>query len=130
MAESAIRYTAGDRNGSTIDAVLVEQLAKLDLLILDELGYVPASKAGAELLFDVIATTYERNSVIVTTNLPFEMSPCRRKCCLKPPEGLLASSLLAAARLLVTRATRKMKEKVQRMASRCFAKCTSYSSDE
>ena len=48
------------------------QLAKLDLLILDELGYVPASKAGAELLFDVIATTYERHSVIVTTNLPFE----------------------------------------------------------
>ena len=48
------------------------QLAKLDLLILDELGYVPASKAGAELLFDVIATAYERNSVFVTTNLPFE----------------------------------------------------------
>ena len=48
------------------------QLAKLDLLILDELGYVPASKAGAELLFDVIATAYERNSVLVTTNLPFE----------------------------------------------------------
>ncbi len=51
---------------------LRSQLAKLDLLILDELGYVPASKAGAELLFDVIATAYERNSVIVTTNLPFE----------------------------------------------------------
>ena len=48
------------------------QLAKLDLLILDELGYVPASKAGAELLFDVIATAYERHSLIVTTNLPFE----------------------------------------------------------
>lgn len=48
------------------------QLAKLNLLILDELGYVPASKAGAELLFDVIATAYERNSLIVTTNLPFE----------------------------------------------------------
>lgn len=48
------------------------QLGKLDLLILDELGYVPASKAGAELLFDVIATAYERNSLIVTTNLPFE----------------------------------------------------------
>jgi DNA replication protein DnaC len=48
------------------------QLGKLDLLILDELGYVPASKAGAELLFDVIATAYERNSMIVTTNLPFE----------------------------------------------------------
>jgi DNA replication protein DnaC len=48
------------------------QLAKLDLVVLDELGYVPASKAGAELLFDVIATAYERMSLIVTTNLPFE----------------------------------------------------------
>jgi DNA replication protein DnaC len=48
------------------------QLAKLDLLILDELGYVPASKVGAELLFDVISTAYERTSMIVTTNLPFE----------------------------------------------------------
>ena len=51
------------------------QLAKLDLLVLDELGYVPASKAGAELLFDVIATAYERNSLAVTTNLPFENWP-------------------------------------------------------
>jgi hypothetical protein len=48
------------------------QLAKLDLLILDELGYVPASKLGSELLFDVISMAYERTSVIVTTNLPFE----------------------------------------------------------
>jgi len=47
------------------------QLAKLDLLVLDELGYVPASKLGAELLFEVISTAYERQSVIVTTNLPF-----------------------------------------------------------
>lgn len=48
------------------------QLAKQDLLILDELGYVPASKAGAELLFDIISTAYERQSLIVTSNLPFE----------------------------------------------------------
>ena len=48
------------------------QLRKLDLLILDELGYVPASKVGAELLFDVISQAYERTSLIVTTNLPFE----------------------------------------------------------
>src|ERR1035437_576954 len=48
------------------------QLAKLDLLVLDELGYVPASKVGAELLFDVISTAYERTSLIVTSNLPFE----------------------------------------------------------
>jgi DNA replication protein DnaC len=51
---------------------LRSHLAKLDLLILDEFGYVPASKAGAELLFDVIANAYERSSVILTTNLPFE----------------------------------------------------------
>ena len=51
---------------------LKSQLAKLDLLVLDELGYVPASKVGAELLFDVISRAYERSSVIVTTNLPFE----------------------------------------------------------
>ena len=48
------------------------RLGKLDLLVLDELGYVPASKVGAELLFDVISTAYERTSMIVTTNLPFE----------------------------------------------------------
>ena len=51
---------------------LRKQLSKLDLLILDELGYVPASKVGAELLFDVISTAYERQSLMVTTNLPFE----------------------------------------------------------
>jgi len=48
------------------------QLARLDLLVLDEFGYVPASQVGAELLFDVLSTCYERTSVIVTTNLPFE----------------------------------------------------------
>lgn len=51
---------------------LRKQLARLDLLVLDELGYVPASKLGAELLFDVISTAYERASLIITTNLPFE----------------------------------------------------------
>lgn len=53
-------------------ARLRSQLAKLDLLVSDELGYVPASQVGAELLFDVISTAYERSSVIVTTNSPFE----------------------------------------------------------
>ncbi len=48
------------------------RLGKLDLLVLDELGYVPASKVGAELLFDVISTAYERTSLMVTTNLPFD----------------------------------------------------------
>ena len=53
-------------------ARLRSRLAKHDLLVLDELGYVPTSKMGAELLFDVVSTAYERTSVIVTTNLPFE----------------------------------------------------------
>lgn len=48
------------------------QLARLDLLTLDELGDVPTGKLGAELLFDMISVAYERNSVIVTANLPFE----------------------------------------------------------
>jgi DNA replication protein DnaC len=48
------------------------QLSKLDLLVLDELGYVPMGKAGSELLFDVMSRAYESMSLIVTTNLPFE----------------------------------------------------------
>lgn len=48
-----------------------EKLRKVDLLILDEVGYVPFSQTGAELLFNVIADCYERQSVIVTSNLEF-----------------------------------------------------------
>jgi DNA replication protein DnaC len=50
----------------------LKQIERQSLVILDELGYVPFTKSGAELLFDVISRTYERVSLIVTTNLPFE----------------------------------------------------------
>ena len=50
---------------------LQKKLARLKLLIVDELGFVPLSKTGAELLFEVFSKQYERGSVLVTTNLPF-----------------------------------------------------------
>ncbi|MBY0221673.1 IS21-like element helper ATPase IstB [Sporosarcina aquimarina] len=50
---------------------LYKQIEGLDLLILDELGYVPLHKQGAELLFQVINLCYEKRSVMVTTNLQF-----------------------------------------------------------
>lgn len=47
-------------------------LAAVKLLIVDELGYVPLSPTGAELLFETFSQRYERGSTIVTSNLPFE----------------------------------------------------------
>ena len=49
-----------------------KQLTGYQLLIIDELGYVPLSPSGAELLFEVVSRRYERGSVIVTSNLPFD----------------------------------------------------------
>ena len=51
---------------------LQRRLARLKLLIIDELGFVPLSKTGAELLFEVFSQRYERGSVLVTSNLPFD----------------------------------------------------------
>lgn len=47
-------------------------LKKVNLLVLDELGFVPLPASGAELLFDVVSDRYERGSIVLTTNLPFE----------------------------------------------------------
>jgi len=51
---------------------LQRQLAGYKLLVIDELGYVPLSPTGAELLFEVFSQRYERGSTIVTSNLPFD----------------------------------------------------------
>ena len=51
---------------------LQAQLAAVKLLIVDELGYVPLSQTGAELLFEIFSQRHEHGSTIVTSNLPFE----------------------------------------------------------
>ena len=51
---------------------LQRQFAAYKLLIIDELGYVPLSPTGAELLFEVFSQRYERGSTMVTSNLPFD----------------------------------------------------------
>ena len=49
-----------------------KQMAGYKLLIIDELGFVPLSKTGAELLFELISQRYERGSILITSNLPFD----------------------------------------------------------
>ena len=51
---------------------LQKKLSRLKLLIVDELGFVPLSRTGAELLFEMFSQRYERGSILVTTNLPFD----------------------------------------------------------
>lgn len=50
---------------------LQRRLLGVDLLIVDELGFVPFDRAGGELLFNLLTERYERRSIVVTTNLPF-----------------------------------------------------------
>lgn len=49
-----------------------KQMAAYHLLIIDELGFVPLSKTGAELLFELISQRYERGATLITSNLPFD----------------------------------------------------------
>jgi DNA replication protein DnaC len=52
--------------------ILQKNLTKVDLLIVDELGYVPFTAVGSELLFEVLSRRYERGSTMLTSNLPFD----------------------------------------------------------
>lgn len=61
---------ADARRSGTLDR-LIRELQSLDLLILDEWGYVPVDKEGSQLLFRVISDSYESKSLILTTNIEF-----------------------------------------------------------
>ena len=71
-ARDAVSGGHGDRRTSPWLFSLQRQLSSPNLLIIDELGFVPLSRTGAELLFEVISQRYERGSIMVTTNLPFD----------------------------------------------------------
>ncbi len=69
VAELVMRLAEAKRGG-TLEK-LMNEIQRCQLLILDEWGYIPVDKEGSQLLFRVIADSYESRSLIITTNLEF-----------------------------------------------------------
>lgn len=69
VAELVMALTRAE-NAGNLD-IMMADIAKSELLILDEFGYVPIDTTGARLLFQVVSSCYEQRSLIVTTNIEF-----------------------------------------------------------
>jgi DNA replication protein DnaC len=72
---SSIVTTYREAREERVISRLESSLRKLDVIVIDELGYLPIDRAGAESLFGFFSLCYEQVSVIVTTNLPFAQWP-------------------------------------------------------